>query len=155
VSGADLYAAGYFTNAGGIPANHIARWDGARWSGIGSGTGGGDFPAVYALAVDRSGHLFVAGRFFFAGDKLSPFIAQANIIPRRGVIQNIGAGSGSVVLDCLGLPGTAYAVERATDVQFRANLTTLLTTNAPPSGRFRCTDSSPPGATAFYRLLNL
>jgi hypothetical protein len=39
-------------------------------------------------------------------------------------------------------------------VRFTADLTTLLTTNAPPpNGLFRCTDSNPPSATAFYRLL--
>jgi hypothetical protein len=38
-------------------------------------------------------------------------------------------------------------------VRFKAHFTTLLTTNAPaPDGLFRCTDASPPGATAFYRL---
>ncbi len=37
---------------------------------------------------------------------------------------------------------------------FTPDLTTLLTTNAPaPDGQFRCTDSSPPNTTAFYRLL--
>lgn len=69
------------------------------------------------------------------------------------MIQDIGVNGGTVALDCKGLPGTAYAVERATDVLFTADLTTLLTTNAPaPDGLFRCTDSSPPSATAFYRL---
>ena len=32
VSGADLYAGGYFTIPDGIGANHIARWDGGAWS---------------------------------------------------------------------------------------------------------------------------
>jgi hypothetical protein len=59
-----------------------------------------------------------------------------------------------VTLDCLGTLNSTYAVERATDVRFTADLTTLLTTNAPPpNGLFRCTDSNPPSATAFYRLL--
>ena len=91
---------------------------------------------------------------WFAGTNLSPFIAQANIIPPRGEIERIGVGSGSVTLDCLGVPGSAYAVQRATDVTFTENLATLLTTNPPsPDGLFRCTDNSPPDATAFYRLL--
>jgi hypothetical protein len=79
---------------------------------------------------------------------------RANLIPQRGVIQNLGVNGGTVALDCLGLPGTAFTVQRATDVLFTVNLSTLLTTNAPaPDGQFRCTDSHPPSTTAFYRLL--
>ena len=40
VSGTNLYAGGYFTKAGGVPANYIAKWDGSAWSALGSGTGG-------------------------------------------------------------------------------------------------------------------
>ena len=32
-----LYAGGWFTTAGGVAANHIARWDGASWHPLGSG----------------------------------------------------------------------------------------------------------------------
>ena len=37
VSGSDLYAAGGFTNAGGVEANRIAKWNGSSWSALGSG----------------------------------------------------------------------------------------------------------------------
>ena len=37
VSGTNLYAGGYFTTAGGVPANNIAKWDGSAWSALGSG----------------------------------------------------------------------------------------------------------------------
>ena len=91
---------------------------------------------------------------WFAGTNLSPFIAQANIIPPRGEIERIGVGGGSVTLDCLGVPGSAYAVQRATDVEFTANLATLFTTNPPsPDGLFQLTDNSPPNPSGFYRLL--
>src|ERR1035438_9487483 len=85
----------------------------------------------------------------------SAFIAQVNLstTPPGGMVQSINLGGGSVTLDCLGLSGSAYAVQRATNMQFTKNLTTLLITNAPADGLFRCTDASPPGATAFYRLL--
>jgi uncharacterized circularly permuted ATP-grasp superfamily protein len=36
-TGTNLYAAGEFTTAGGIPANHIAQWDGSSWRSLGSG----------------------------------------------------------------------------------------------------------------------
>ena len=38
-----LYAAGYFTSVGGIPANYIAKWDGTTWSSMGSGLYGWGF----------------------------------------------------------------------------------------------------------------
>src|SRR6185369_9655885 len=37
VSGGNLYAGGYFTNAGGLVANHIAKWNGSSWSALGAG----------------------------------------------------------------------------------------------------------------------
>ena len=59
----------------------------------------------------------------------------------------------SGALDCVGVPGSAYAVQRGTDVQFTANLATLFTTNPPsPDGLFRWTDNSPPSPSGFYRL---
>ena len=88
-----------------------------------------------------------------AGTNVSPYVAQANIMPPEGVIRGIGVGSGSVALDCLGHPVSAYTVQRATDVQFTANLATLFTTNAPwPNGLFQWTDNSPPSPSGFYRL---
>jgi hypothetical protein len=78
VSGTTLCAGGYFTSAGGVAVNYIAKWNGSAWSALGSGMGG-EYPWVSALAADGSGHLFVGGQFSLAGTKVSPFIAQANI----------------------------------------------------------------------------
>src|SRR5207244_2479119 len=47
VSGSDLYAGGSFTNAGGVAATNIAKWNGSTWSALGSGMNG----FVSALAV--------------------------------------------------------------------------------------------------------
>jgi cysteine-rich repeat protein len=65
VSGSgDLYAGGGFTTAGGLSANHIARWDGTNWSALGSGmSGGGCGDDVRALAVSGSGDLYAGGGF--------------------------------------------------------------------------------------------
>lgn len=49
VIGTDLYAGGWFTNAGGIPAENIAKWDGTNWSALGSGLSAAG--AINALAV--------------------------------------------------------------------------------------------------------
>ena len=40
MSGSELYAAGYFTMAGGVAANYIAKWNGSTWTALGSGVGG-------------------------------------------------------------------------------------------------------------------
>ncbi len=149
MSGSDLYVGGWFTAAGGSAADHVAKWDGSSWSALGSGMN----DHVYTLAVSGS-DLYAGGWFTAAGGEASAYVARANLSPPGGVIQNLGVNGGTVALDCLGLPGTAFTVQRAADVLFTADLTTLLTTNAPaPDGQFRCTDSSPPSARAFYRLL--
>jgi hypothetical protein len=74
-----LYAGGTFTNAGGTPADHVAKWDGTSWSALGSGTGSD----VYALAgFDEDGPgpqaaaLYVAGMFWSAGGQFATHIAR-------------------------------------------------------------------------------
>jgi hypothetical protein len=68
-SGPALYAGGDFTMAGGVEANHIAKWDGEQWSALGDGTSG-TFVSVRALAVFDDGGgpaLYVGGNFSEAG----------------------------------------------------------------------------------------
>ncbi len=62
--GPALIAGGWFTTAGGLPANGIARWDGSTWSALGSGVTGslGSFAHVAALEVYGS-KLYAGGRF--------------------------------------------------------------------------------------------
>jgi len=36
-TGAALYALGWFTTAGGVPATNAARWNGTNWSPVGAG----------------------------------------------------------------------------------------------------------------------
>jgi hypothetical protein len=50
----NLYACGYFTNAGAVSASNIAEWNGNVWSPLGSGMGG----EVMALTVDSSRNLY-------------------------------------------------------------------------------------------------
>ncbi|MCX6925835.1 MAG: hypothetical protein NT154_21910, partial [Verrucomicrobia bacterium] len=151
ISGTDLYAGGLFLTAGGAVATCVAKWDGSTWSALGSGMN----RSVSALVTDDAGHLFVGGAFTLAGTNVSPFIAQANLssVAPGAMLQSIRVVAGTITLDCQGASGSAYAVQRAIDVRFTQSLTTLLTTNAPPNGLFRCTDTTPPNAGAFYRLL--
>ena len=76
--GADgsLYAGGDFTTAGGVAANHIARWDAtSTWHPVGSGMGG-DYPYVYALAFGPDGSLYAGGGFTTAGGVAANYIAR-------------------------------------------------------------------------------
>jgi hypothetical protein len=75
VGGTNLYAGGYLITAGGLPANHIAQWNGSAWSALGSGVN----DSVRALAAYGADHLFVGGNFSQAGTNVSPYIAQANV----------------------------------------------------------------------------
>jgi len=67
----DLIVGGKFTSAGGVSANHIARWDGSSWSPLGSGVNG----KVNALIV-YEGNLVAAGEFTSADGIDVNFIAQ-------------------------------------------------------------------------------
>jgi hypothetical protein len=89
----DLIVGGAFGAAGGIPANHIARWNGASWSALGSGTGTGAYDYPDALAVLPNGDLIVAGQFATAGG-----IPASNIVRwRGGVWSAMGPGANSLV----------------------------------------------------------
>jgi hypothetical protein len=78
-TGPALYVGGYFTTAGGVPANKIAKWDGAQWSTLGSGMDGPIVPGVFALTVFDDGTgpaLCVGGRFTVAGGTPANSIAK-------------------------------------------------------------------------------
>lgn len=67
----DLFVGGDFTEAGGMAAQHIARWDGRRWHAMGDGINGN----VTALAVDGN-DLYVGGDFEVAGAVTTNGIAR-------------------------------------------------------------------------------
>jgi len=63
-TGPALYAGGRFIKIGGVIVRNIAKWDGAQWSALGTGTADGD--GVHALAAFDDGTgpaLYVAGSF--------------------------------------------------------------------------------------------
>ena len=57
--GNDLYVAGAFTSAGGVPTIAIARWDGERWWPL----PGISYGSIRALAAGPHGDLYVGGDF--------------------------------------------------------------------------------------------
>jgi hypothetical protein len=72
----DLYVGGAFSQAGGIPASRIARWNGTTWSALGTGTANGVNGQVQALGVAPNGDVYVGGLFSQAGGASAPGIAR-------------------------------------------------------------------------------
>jgi trimeric autotransporter adhesin len=75
VSGSDLFVGGFFTEAGGLPTNFVARWDGSTWHALGQGVANGFFDRVSALALSGT-DLFVGGRFIEAGSSPAHIMAR-------------------------------------------------------------------------------
>ncbi|MGY6630067.1 MAG: hypothetical protein ACXIUL_03575, partial [Wenzhouxiangella sp.] len=103
ISGNNLYAAGFFTQANvsnPIPANRIARWNGNDWTALGSGLLG----FVSSLVLTDPDTLYVGGGFTQAGDKPASRLAR---YATRGTlsVSLAGSGNGSVTstvadIDC-------------------------------------------------------
>src|SRR6185369_4497101 len=69
VIGTDLYVGGNFLTAGGLAANHVARWDGVSWHALGAGLNGD------VLAVIGS-DLYAGGAFTTAGGQAASHVAK-------------------------------------------------------------------------------
>jgi|GEM_PF-864407 len=67
-----VVAGGAFTVAGGVPANRVARWDGAAWTPLGTGMDG----PVQAVALTPHGGVVAAGSFTLAGGAPTNRIAR-------------------------------------------------------------------------------
>jgi trimeric autotransporter adhesin len=77
----DVLVAGAFSLAGGVPVNHVARWNGSTWSAVGAGVSLSLFsvPAfggVRAIAADATGALFVGGGITAAAGQPSANLAR-------------------------------------------------------------------------------
>lgn len=68
----DLIVGGRFVTAAGVPANNIARWDGAVWSPLGVGVS----DSVAALSILANGNLVAGGDFAVAGTVSAAGIAS-------------------------------------------------------------------------------
>ncbi len=89
----ELYIAGRFSSVGGVAASHIAKWDGANWSAVGSGITG---TQVIQLGVADDGNgpaLYAGGNFTTAGG-----VAAANIAKWDGSTWSaLGSGTSGTV----------------------------------------------------------
>ncbi|MDO7875411.1 T9SS type A sorting domain-containing protein [Hymenobacter sp. ASUV-10] len=74
----DVYAGGDFSQAGGVSANNVARWNGTAWSALGSGSTNGVVGRVRALVVAPSGELYVGGQLTRAGGAVANGVARWN-----------------------------------------------------------------------------
>lgn len=68
----NVYAAGDFTEAGGIASNNIAKWDGSSWSPLGTGLQ----DDCLVVVTDSSGNVYAGGKFFVAGGNIVKYIAK-------------------------------------------------------------------------------
>ena len=68
----NLYIGGFFRTSGDVVATNIAKWNGSRWSALGSG-----MTNVLALAVSGS-DLYAGGQFLSAGGSPANYITKWN-----------------------------------------------------------------------------
>ena len=106
-SGPALYAGGTFTEAGGVEALHIAKWDGLEWSPVRGGTdaylsnlavfddGSGEGPALYACGgFDFAGGVYVASIARWDGQEWTAVGGGISGIPvTLGVFEDMNGGS--------------------------------------------------------------
>jgi Leucine-rich repeat (LRR) protein len=93
-SGTDIYVGGWFLNAGGVPAKHIAKWNGTTWSALGNGVD----TNVRAIAV-LGNDVYVGGIFTSASG-----VANTAYIAKWNTVTNTWSALGS------GVNGAVYSI---------------------------------------------
>ncbi len=81
-----LFVGGLFTEAGGVVASSVARWDGTRWSPMGSGC---DW-AVLGFGSWK-GELYVGGEFNLAGGRSADGLARWDDTPVALTVSDLQA----------------------------------------------------------------
>lgn len=115
-----LSTRGHFYAAGGVSANHIARWNGAAWSALDSGMNW----SVYELAVDEEGVLYAGGEFIAAGGVPALHVARWNGVSWA----TVGSGLNATV--------TALAVDGSGRLIAGGGFTSAGSTSAPRVARW-------------------
>lgn len=96
----ELIAAGNFLNAGGLPIQRIARWDGAQWAPLGAGLNG----PVHTLTTHDE-YLYAAGLFSHSGTVSTLQVARWDGAEWAGV----GGGTNEAALDLTRYEGSLLA----------------------------------------------
>lgn len=65
--GTDLFVGGQFNQIDGVPASHIARFDGTAWHDVGGGVNASGYGTVWDLVALGGGALVAGGAFGIAG----------------------------------------------------------------------------------------
>jgi hypothetical protein len=93
IRGSEVFAGGAFTNAGGVSASNIARWNGSSWSHMRGGVSG-TVQAIDTTATD----VYVGGSFTNAGGSSISNIARWNGATWSALGSGLSGGTVSAVL---------------------------------------------------------
>ncbi len=97
-----LIAGGYFTTAGGVPANKIAKWDGTSWSAMGGGFDGVGIDEYVKSAMSWNGTFFAGGAYTQAEGGPMNYIAQWYEAPTSTPTSIISStATGACAGDCI------------------------------------------------------
>jgi hypothetical protein len=93
--GNEVFVGGYFTWAGGVSANYVARFNTLTntWSTLGTGSSNGVNNWVYALAVSGN-EVFVGGLFTSAGGVSANRVARFNTLTNTWSALGTGSSNG-------------------------------------------------------------
>src|SRR5262249_4095326 len=99
--GRDLYVAGQFIAAGGIPANGLAKWDGASWTSLDFSTNS----APAALAIVGANSLYVGGPaelfstspYLMRGNLTSGPLLEINMTSNNGIVISWPSATNTVI----------------------------------------------------------
>ena len=89
-----LVAGGQFQSIGGVPAEHVAAWDGETWSAIGEGLSGGTVAALTTFDTGSGALLHAAGQFSNSGANPVQNVARWN----GSTWEPLGGGLSSLAL---------------------------------------------------------
>jgi hypothetical protein len=105
VRGTNLFAGGFFTDAGGVNVSCIAKWNGSAWSALGAGVDDRDYlPQVTALAVNGN-DLYVGGAFRTAGNASEAHVARWDGVGWSALGDGLGRFYGDVPVWALAVRG--------------------------------------------------
>ncbi len=94
VSGDEVYVGGHFAQAGGLTANHVARWNRrvASWAALSSGMSGFGVDTLVSALAAGEGVIYVGGRFTTAGGVSALRIAAWNRAAKTWTALGSGVG---------------------------------------------------------------